>query len=77
MLTEKSQQQVGGMSVPVDAQQLAVVHEFRDVYQRWQASDSSSEECAALTKRVEHLQMRLAFILDALVEQAEKNAAKK
>jgi hypothetical protein len=77
MSTEKPQQQAGGLSVPVDAQQLAVVHEFRDVYQQWQASDSSSEQSDALGKRVEHLQMRLAFILDALVEQAEKAAAKK
>ncbi len=77
MSNEKSQQHVDGVSVPVDAHQLAVVHEFRDVYQRWQTSDSGSEQCEALGKRVEHLQMRLAFILDALVEQAEKSAAKK
>ncbi|WP_122564127.1 hypothetical protein [Pseudomonas viridiflava] len=75
MQTEQSQQPVAGLSVPVDAHHLAVVHEYREVYQQWQAADS--EENRELTKRFEHLQMRLAIILDALVYEAEKNAAEK
>lgn len=72
MQTEQSQQPVAGLSVSVGAHHLAVVHEYREVYQQWQAADSASEENGEVTKRFEHLQMRLASILDALVYEAEK-----
>lgn len=76
MQTDQSQAPAADLSLSLNAAHLAVVHEYREVYQRWQAADSASEESGELTKRFEHLQMRLAVILDALVFQAEKDAAK-
>lgn len=63
-------QQASAVTVPLDAYALNLVHEFKVLYQQYQACPDA-EESLAMGKQVDTLALRLAFYLESVVEKAE------